>query len=63
VVVWVEFKALWFFLPALDDVLIRGESVEGFKSLGEIVSVHEVKEVLSELPMVLVVIAFDGGFL
>jgi hypothetical protein len=59
--VWVLIKAFWFFMPALDDVLIGRESVQGFEPLGEIISIQEVKAMLSELLVIFVVIAFNGG--
>lgn len=43
---WIDGKALWFFLPALTDVFIRGKPSEGFESLGEIVCHQEGIEVL-----------------
>jgi hypothetical protein len=39
-------KALWFFLPALTDVFIRGKPSEGFESLGEMIGPQEGVEVL-----------------
>jgi hypothetical protein len=47
--VWIEFKAFWFFLPPRDDVLIRGESMESLESLGKVISIQEVKQMLSDL--------------
>ena len=58
--VWVEVKAVWFFLPALDDVFIRSESVKGFETLGVIASVQKTMEMLLKLLMVFVAIPLYG---
>jgi hypothetical protein len=52
---WIDGKALWFFLPALTDVFIRGKPFKGFESFGEIVGHQEDVEVLFEVLMRLVI--------
>jgi hypothetical protein len=50
-------------LPALEAVLIRPKSMEGFESLGKVVSVQEIKQMFSKSLVVFVVITFNGGYL
>lgn len=51
---WVGEKALWFVLPAFDDVFIRRESLQGFESFCEVV------QVFFELPVMFIIVASDG---
>ena len=57
----VDEKALWFVLPVLDDVFIGCESLQCFESFGEVVGIHEVVQVFSELLVIFIIGAFDGG--
>jgi hypothetical protein len=54
-------KALGLFVPAVTDVLIRGESCERFKSLREVIGHQERMQMLFQVVMGLVVILFHGG--
>lgn len=58
---WVDEKALWFVLPAFDDVFIGCESLECFESFCEVVDIQEVVQMFSELLVIFIIIAFDGG--
>ena len=46
-----EFESLGLFCPEGADVLVGRESFEGLESLGEVVGVDEVHEVLPEVLM------------
>jgi hypothetical protein len=54
-------KAFWRFVPALTDVLISGESLKRFESLGEVIGHQEAMQMLFQVVMSLVVILFHGG--
>jgi hypothetical protein len=43
----VEFKTIWFLLPAFDDVLIWREPFKSFEAFGEVIGIQEVVEMLS----------------
>jgi len=58
----VDNKAVWVFLPAMNDVFIRSETFEGFEAFGEVVSDHEQMKVFLKSLVVWVMVAFDGGF-
>jgi hypothetical protein len=55
-------KAFRRFLPALTDIFIRRKPSEGFESLGEIIGHQEGVEMLFQVLMRLVIVAFDRGF-
>ena len=59
---WIEFEALGVFCPDGADVFVRCKSFEGLESSGEVVGIHEVGEMFSEVLVSLVVEALDGGF-
>ena len=50
-------------LPFLPDELCWSEALEGFESSGVVVGVDEQIKVSAQLVVVLIEIAFDGGFL
>ena len=54
-------KAFRLFVPALTDVLIRGESFERFESLHEVISHQEGMQMFFQVVMGQVVILFRGG--
>jgi hypothetical protein len=58
---WVDEKAVWFVLPVFDDVFIGCESLQCCESFCEVVGIHEVARMLSELLVIFILIAFDGG--
>lgn len=58
---WGDEKALRFVLPACDDVFIGCESLQCFESFGEVVGIHEGVQVFSELLVIVIIVAFDGG--
>ncbi len=43
---WIDLKSFWLFLPAIDDVFVRGESLPGFEALGKVVGIQEIVEML-----------------
>lgn len=57
---WVDGKSFWFILPAFDDVFVGRESLEGFEPFGEVVCIQEVVQMLSQLLVIFVIVAFDG---
>ncbi len=57
---WIEFESLGFFCPDGADIFVGGKSSEGFEPSSEVVGVDEVREVLSEVLVSLVVEALDG---
>src|SRR5271170_202482 len=57
----IENKSIGFLLPAFADELVGCEATESLQTFGEVVSGDEVGEVCSELLMVVVVIALNGG--
>ena len=59
---WMDGKALWFFLPALTEVFIRGKPSKRFESFSAIVGHREGVEVPFEVLRHLVIDWFDGGF-
>jgi hypothetical protein len=54
-------KAFWLFVPVLTEVLISGESLKRFESLGEVIGHQEAMQMLFQMVMGLVVILFHGG--
>ena len=60
---WIEFESVGFFCPDFADVLVGGETFESLETPSVVVGVDEVCEMALELPMAVVVIALDGGFL
>lgn len=58
---WVDEKAVWLVLPGFDDVFIGCESLQCVESFCEVVGIHEVVQVFSELLMIFIIVAFDGG--
>ena len=59
---WIEFEALRFFCPERGDVFVGCKSSECLESPGEVISVHEVGEMFSEVFVGFVIEAFDGSF-
>ena len=45
----IEFESLRFFCPVSANELVRRESAKGLQPFGEVVGVHEVREMASEL--------------
>ena len=60
---WIEFEPLRFNNPLFADELVGRQALEGFQPSSKIAGADEVGEVLSQLVMVVVVEAFDGGVL
>lgn len=60
---WIEPEALRFFCPLFANELVRRETLEGLQPSAEVVGVDEQVEMLFELPVAVIVKAFDGGFL
>lgn len=60
---WVSSKSFWFLCPYFADVFEGREALEGFEPPPIIIGVDDVVQVSVELPMALVMIAFDGGVL
>lgn len=60
---WVWDESFWPVCPGFADELVWCEAFEWFESAGEIINCDEVVEVLPELFVVVVVVAFNGGFL
>ena len=40
VMVWIDGKAVWLFVPALTDLRIRGKASQRFESFGKVISHH-----------------------
>jgi hypothetical protein len=59
----IEPQSLGLSCPGLVDELVGREAAEGLEPAAEVVGAHEVGEMGLELPMALVVVALDGGFL
>src|ERR1700745_1573174 len=60
---WIVSESAGLGCPSLADVLVGSDPPQGLEALSEVVGVEEGFEVLSELPVGLVVIAPNGGFL
>ena len=60
---WIEYESFWLFCPHFANVFIRRKATQCFQSPGIVVSIDEVCEMNSELIMIVVVEAFDGGIL
>lgn len=58
---WVRGKSFWFLCLDFADVFEGREALEGFEPPPIIIRVDEVVKVGVELPMALVMVAFDGG--
>src|SRR5918999_847494 len=54
-------KAVWFFMPALTDILIGGKPFECFESLREVIGHQKGMQMLFQMVMSLVVIFFHSG--
>jgi hypothetical protein len=63
VMVWMKRKASRFLLPALKDVLVRGESSECFEAFSKVVGHQESLERFLEILMGLIVIFLHSRFL
>lgn len=59
----IEDESLWLGSPALADVFVGGEALQGLEPAGEVVGSDEVTEMVAELLMAAVVEAMGGGFL
>jgi NAD dependent epimerase/dehydratase family enzyme len=57
----IDGKAFRLFVPALTAVLISGESLKRFESLGEVIGHQEALQMFFQVVMSLVVILFHGG--
>ena len=55
----IEGVSFWLFRPNLTDVLVRCETLEGLKTLGEVVGSDDVREMSLQLVMGFVVEALD----
>src|SRR5438876_7170683 len=60
---WINFESVRLDCPLLDDKFVRRQPSEGFEPPAEIVRVYEVRQVLFELIVAVVMVALDGGFL
>jgi hypothetical protein len=60
VVVWIDIKGFWLFLPACDDELVWCEALESFEAFSEVIGIQKVVEVALEVFMRLVMVSFDG---
>ena len=60
---WIESELIWFFCPGFADKFEWREALQCLEPSGKIVSVDEVREVASELFMIVIVIPFDSRFL
>jgi len=58
----IDGKAVWLFVPALTDVLIRGKPSQRFESFGKVISHQERVELLFQVLMGLIVVFLDRGF-
>lgn len=58
---WVRGQSFWFLCPYFADVCEGREAREGFEPPPIIIGVDEVVQVGVELPMALVMVAFDDG--
>jgi hypothetical protein len=45
--VWIDFKAIRFFLPARTNELIRDEAGQALETFGKVVGIEECAEVLT----------------
>jgi len=61
--VWMNRQAFWCFLPAVTDVLIRGEPSQGFESCAKVVGHEESLEMCRELLMSLLMVCLYRRFL
>ena len=61
--VWINSKTIRFFLPYRNDELIRCETFEGFKSLGKVIGIQEIVQMLLKMSMGLIIVPFDGSLL
>ena len=53
--VWIDDKTIGLCWPALTHLFIGGEALQGFESLGKVISHEKIVEMFFELPVVLVV--------
>src|SRR5882757_7022828 len=60
---WIESESVWLACPDFADVFVGREAFEGLQTPSVIVGSDEVGEMALELPVAVVVIALDGGFL
>ena len=59
----IEDESVWLGNPAFADELIGRHPAESLQSTGVVIRVDEVREMSLKLPVVVVMKAFDGGFL
>lgn len=60
---WIEGESFWLFCPGLADEFVRSEALEGLEPPSVIVGIDEIGKMALELPVAVVVIPLDGGFL
>ena len=60
---WIDPESVRLDCPLLDDKFVRREPSEGLEPPAEVVCVDEVRQVLFELIVAVVMVALDGGFL
>lgn len=60
---WINFETIRLHCPLFDDKFVGCEAFEGLKASGEIIGIDEVRQVLRELVVAVIVIAFNSGFL
>src|SRR5579871_275159 len=58
---WIKSKSVGVFLPGFADEFIRGKASKRFESSGEVVSCHEISQVLAKLSVAVIVEAVNGG--
>ncbi len=56
---WIDFESLRLPCPDFTDIFVWSEPLEGFEPLGEVVGQQEGVQVLLELVMAFIMIAFD----
>jgi len=60
---WIVSESVWLVCRCFADGFVGGEASKGLQPLGEVVSAQEGGEMLPQLVVVVVVVAFDGGLL
>ena len=60
---WINFETIRLHCPLFDDKFVGCEAFEGLKASGEIIGIDEVRQVLRELVVAVIVITFNSGFL
>ena len=59
----IEGESVWLGSPAFADELVRRQPAESLQSTGVVIRVDEIREMSLKLAVVVVMKAFDGGFL